>query len=177
MAFFLSFSSEDDKIKFEYLYEKYKRLLYKKAYEIVRDNALAEDAVSEAYFRVYKNLGKIDDPASGKSAAFLVVIVKNAALTILKKRKDQTKEIDDIDIPYNADIELKLISKERIDELGKLVGQLSENLRQPFLLSYVYDMPYKRIAELLNLSETAVTVRIHRARKKLANLIEKEAGI
>ena len=45
MFIFLTFATEEDKLKFERLFEKYKRLLLYKAYGILGDYSLAEDAV------------------------------------------------------------------------------------------------------------------------------------
>ena len=84
---FLSFRTENEKDKFEFLYNRYKRLLLSKAYAVLSDYELAQDAVSEAFIRVYKNLRKLDDLESGKTAAYLVMITRNAALTLLNKQK------------------------------------------------------------------------------------------
>ena len=59
MLIFLAFANDDDKSKFDYLYNRYVKLLLYKAYAVLHDYSLAEDAVSEAFIRVYKNLGKI----------------------------------------------------------------------------------------------------------------------
>ena len=55
-----------------------------KAYEILQDYHLAEDAASEAFIRIHRNIHKIDDPTDKRSIAFIVTIVKNVSLTILK---------------------------------------------------------------------------------------------
>lgn len=49
---------------FAYLYSHYKGLMLQKAYAILHDRMLAEDAVSEAFLRIYRNRHKVDDPAS-----------------------------------------------------------------------------------------------------------------
>ena len=61
-------------------------MLYK-ASSILHDYMLAEDAVSEAFIRIYKNIDKIEDPVSKKSIAFVMTIVRNTSLTILEKNK------------------------------------------------------------------------------------------
>ena len=44
--------------KFEKVYLQYGKLMYSKAYEILKEYSLAEDAVSEAFIRIFKNLHK-----------------------------------------------------------------------------------------------------------------------
>jgi len=72
--------------KFEYLYGKYKRLMLYKAYGVLGDAALAEDAVSDAFLRIYRNMDKVGDPDEARSASFVAIISRNCALTLLKRR-------------------------------------------------------------------------------------------
>ena len=171
---FLAFNTPDDKEKFNYLYNRYSRLLIYKAYEILRDYSLAEDAASEAFIRVYKNLDKIEDCDAGKTAAFLVIIARNCALTLLnKRRRDNTANIDDFDLPAPGDVEDSLISECSANELMQVIDSLSDNLKEPFLLKYAYNMSHKEIAKLLGQTENNVTVRIHRAKAKLMQMLQK----
>ena len=57
--------SEEEKSKFEKVYEKYRKLMHYVAKGILADDQLAEDAVQEAFFRSAKNfykVGEIDCP-------------------------------------------------------------------------------------------------------------------
>ncbi len=162
--------------KLEYIHSRYMNLMLFKAREILRDSMLAEDAVSEAFIRIYKNLDKIDDPSSNKSLAFIITIVKNAALTILKKENryvlDGSDEPEDVRDP--SDLEERVLSDLSAETIYRLVERLGEELRGVFMLRYAYDMPHREIAKLLGISENNVTVRLHRARKKLSGLLSKE---
>lgn len=174
MILLFVFPGETDQKKFEYLYQKYKNLLLKKAYDILDDYALAEDAVSEAYIRVYKNLHKIGDPADNRSIAFAVTIVKNVALTMLSKEKKTASEEYDDAQPDDFNLEesvLNTISSRRIYEMMEPLG---EELRSVFLLRYAYDYSLKEIGLLLGVSENNAAVRLHRAKKKLARIFAGE---
>jgi RNA polymerase sigma-70 factor (ECF subfamily) len=174
MFFFLTFVTEDDRLKFELLFEKYKRLLLYKAYSILNDYSLAEDAVSEAFIRIYKNLGKIDDVNSPRAISFLITIVKNTSLTILEKQKKHGVPEDDIEIESGGDnMEETITSTAVTQDMLKIVDGLKEELRAPFLLKYAHNLSHKEIASILHISENNVTVRIHRAKNKLAKLFEK----
>jgi len=176
MFIFLTFASEDDRLKFEILFEKYKRLLLHKAYDIVGDYALAEDAVSEAYIRIYRNLSKIEDIDSPATVSFLVTIVKNTALTILGKQKKYVFNEDVLASESDGyNMEETLLSTSVTRDMLKLVDNLNEELRAPFLLKFAHDLSHREIAALLRISENNVTVRIHRAKSKLTELF-REAG-
>jgi RNA polymerase sigma-70 factor (ECF subfamily) len=165
---------KDDREKFEQLFEKYRKLMLYKAYGILNDYALSEDAVSEAFIRIYRNLNKIDDIASSRTASFLVTIVKNTALTILEKQKKYVTQESDIE-PESVDNETEdtVLSGMISSDMLKLVDSLKEDLRAPFLLKYAHGLSHKEIASLLSISENNVTVRIHRAKNKLTEMFRK----
>ena len=169
----LAFASDNDKNKFEYIYEKYKRLLWHKAYEILRDQALAEDAASEAFLRIYRNLHKIDEPDSGRTAAFLVTIVKNVAITIYnREKKAQAGNIDEFDGADDFDLEEFVASGDAARRALELLENLGEDLKAVFLLKYARDLSHKEIGKILGITENNVTVRLHRAKKKLSRLVK-----
>lgn len=167
----LTFAFDNDKDKFEYLYEKYKRLLYKKALEIVKDHALAEDAVAESYMRVYKNIGKIGDPNSPQAVSYLIIIAKNVAINIYNRQKRQIPvDISESNEADTFNLEEEILIKDAAARAMALVGSLKEELRSVFLLKYAYDMNTREIATQLGISENNVTVRLHRAKAKLAKI-------
>ena len=176
MLILLILATEDERLKFERLFEKYQKLLLYKAYAILNDYALAEDAVSEAYIRIYKNLGKIGDTEAPQTVSFLVTIVKNTSLTILSNQKKQGVPNEDIEEESGGyNMEEDLLSAAITGDMLKIIEQLKEELRAPFLLKYAHDLSHKEIAALLHISENNVNVRVHRAKSKLAELF-REAG-
>ena len=170
MILIFTFENESDRDKFEYVYSNYKRLMLHKAYSVLRDYSLAEDAASEAFIRVYKNLDKIDDPASKRAAAFVVTIVKNVALTMLQKRARQSADELTGDEPVSGFEDLVLDSIEQ-NEAFMLIDQLGEDAKVLFLMKYAYDLSHKEIGKLLGLTENNVTVKLHRVKKKLAGML------
>lgn len=173
---FMAMDAGPERDKLEYIYSRYLNLMLFKANEILRDRMLAEDAVSEAFMRIYKNLDKIDDPASNRSLAFVITIVKNAALTIWNKENryvlsdsDEPEEVGDPE-----GLEERVLSGLSAEAIYEMVGGLGEELSSVFMLKYAHDLPHRKIAKLLGISESNVAVRLHRARKKLSGLLRKE---
>ena len=177
MILFFVFSNETDQDKFEFLYQKYKNLLLHKAYDILHDYALAEDAVSEAYIRIYKNLRKIDDPAANQSIAFVVTIVKNVSLTMLAKEKKAPVEEYDESLPDSFDLEENVLNAISARQIYATMEGLGEELSSVFLLRYAYDYSLKEIGALVGISENNAAVRLHRAKKKLAEALGKEVAV
>lgn len=157
--------------KFERIYEKYKALAYSLAFEILRDSALAEDAVSEAFIRVYKNLHKIEEASSPKTAGFIAVIAKNCAKTIAKKHDMSGFAELAADPADKFDLEQSAVDRITAEEIAEAAGKLSEDLRAVFLLKYAYDMSNKEIAKTLGITAVNAGVLAHRAKKKLISLV------
>jgi RNA polymerase sigma-70 factor (ECF subfamily) len=177
-----TFTDAKDAEKFEYLYKKYKRLLYYKANEILRDPMAAEDALSETMIRVYRNMDKIGNPDSPESAAFLTTIVRNVSLTLRKKQISAPELMQsglDEDKPENGpadpfDMEESVLDKLTEERLCIILGKIDEESRNIFVLKYAYDLSHREIASQLSLTESNVTVRLHRIRKRLAKIAVEE---
>lgn len=173
----LTFSTAAERDKFEYIFNKYKKLMLHKAYGILGDYQLAEDAASEAFIRIYKNLHKIGDPDAPQCAAFLVTIVKNVSLSLLKREKShEFQELDEFRSD-GFDLEEEVLSRVSVEKMYRLIGGIHEEYQSVFLLKYAYGLSHKEIGGLLGISENNVTVRLHRAKKSLAELLRQEGYV
>lgn len=177
MILIFSFASELDRDKFEFIYSRYKNLILHKAYGILRDYALAEDAASETFIRIYKNLDKIIDPSSNQSAAFIMTIAKNCALTLLEKEKKAAPVEMDETLSDGFDLEQHILSELSSQEIYAALDQLGEEQKSIFLFKFAYGMSHRDIGKLLDLTENNVTVKLHRAKKQLAQLLVKEGYV
>ena len=167
-------ASGPERDTFEHIYRKYKNLLIHKARQITGDHMLAEDAASEAFIRIYRNLRKIGDPDSPRSVAFYVTIVKNAALTVVSKTsRDIAHEFDD-EFAAMTDVEAEALANASRDALYAVIGALGEAMRDAVLLKYAHGLTHREIAKIMKLSENNVTVILHRARKALARALSDE---
>ncbi len=81
-------------MKFDKLYKNYKRLMFGIAYDILKNEQDAEDAVQEAFIRLADNIEKIADEDSPQARNFSVVVTRNICFNMLRKRHIET-DIDD----------------------------------------------------------------------------------
>lgn len=163
--------TKEDKEKFEYLYEKYKNLMYAYAFRILKDSSSAEDAVHETYYRIAKNLSKIDNKSSRKTVNFMITIVKHVSYSMYKKiYKNKIvsfdeSEYEDINNFYTID---EIIAR-RLDyaELLKIIKSLDDKYKYPLILKYGNDFSISQIAIILDMKESTVSTRINRAKEKV----------
>lgn len=90
ISFYLSLlDTPEEKSKFEQLYLLYRQDMFKLAYGILENKYDTEDAVHEAFMRVMKKLTKISEINCPQTHAYLLIIVKNVALKIIKNEQKQ----------------------------------------------------------------------------------------
>ncbi len=168
-VFLVLLDTENERQEFTEIYERYKRLVYYNANEILQDNALAEDIVQEVFLYVAENFEKIPVENSHKLARYLVLASRGRALNLLKRRNHETEDEETLiaeignesEIPENAVVDLLQAAK-----IIELVERLNEIYRIPMeLLAQGYTS--KEIAFLLGLTESTVRKRIERGRKQL----------
>lgn len=167
--------TEGDQNKFTQLYRLYENAMYHIAYSILHDRFLAEDAVHEAFIRLFKYLPDIVEVNCHKTKALIVIIVKSASIDIYRKRKKQFE--CETEIPEDT-MELEELPLERIiadeayQELMKEMKKLKKEYQEIILLKYVYELSNKEIGLFMSLSDSAVRQNICRAKKAVKKLIE-----
>lgn len=89
LSFYLSaLESAADKEDFRALYRRYHGVMERTALAILQDPRDAEEAVQEAFIRVIENFSKINEIPCKNLGAWLVTIVRNEAITMLRRRRD-----------------------------------------------------------------------------------------
>lgn len=160
-------------MRLERLYNEYRELMYKVAYNVLNDKFAAEDAVHQAFIRVANNLHKISENDSHKTRNFLVIIVRNVALDIYNKRgKDNFTELTDELSSEDNSVENIVISEENLKRLISLICELKPIYQEALMLRYSQGYSNSEIAALLSIEETTVRKRIERAKTQLLKLLE-----
>lgn len=160
---------------------------YSKAYylarSIVKNEELAEDVVQQAYIKVWKNIGQLEN--AGTLQAWFNTIIRSTSLDELKKRKlelfenrtdDEGNEYSELDFVEDKNIEnqpeLSLERNETERLMKEIVGELSDEQRICIMMFYYQDMSVKDIAEELDVSEGTVKSRLNYGRNKIRDKVK-----
>lgn len=161
--------------RFELLYQNYKHPMQQAAFGILNDRGLAEDAVQEAFIRMGRNMERVvlaDEKQAGK---FLMVLARNAAIDIYRKRSRQMKkeilvnEMEEMEL-FTEGLEADLDEDERVQ---KLLGKIPVKYRDVLFMKYSHCMENGEIAKTLGISEENVRQRITRGKSKVRKILEK----
>lgn len=157
----------EEKRKIEKLYEKYNRLMYAVAYNIMRHVHDAEDVVLESWEKIIRHLDKINEIDSQDTKNFIVIIVERTAIDLYrknKKRKNVLLHLSEFEeSPFFA---VKEDMFESI-ELYEVMRNMPKTYSDVLILYYINCLSTKEIADLLKIKVGTVEKRLSRGRKML----------
>lgn len=166
---------------FNCLITQYRNSVANTICRITRNRDNAEDLAQEVFFRVFR--ARKTYKASARFATWLFSIVRNVAYNAIRDQKKYQnvstfsngyeKRLDEAglksELPGPEDIARASDLKR---DLKKAMGLLSLNQRTAIVLSRIDGMTYWEIAQILNVSESAVKMLVSRAKKILARELE-----
>ena len=174
ITFLMIINNDEKRTKLEEIYTHYHKDLFITAYSILKDYQEAEDAVQKMIIKLHNNLEKINEIKCKKTRAYLVTIIRNICYDTYNKKKKiiliTEEEINEIAIEDEV----------ALDEYVIKVENYLSDLHKPYaniiMLKFYYELSMPEIAEILNITENNVSVRINRALKALKKFFN-ERGV
>lgn len=174
-----------DEMAFSELMNRHQSKIYSYIYSMVGNPEIANDIFQETFTKV---ITKMDDTYNeqGKWIAWVMRIAHNATIDYLRKQKrfvDVSSNYDDdsgtdfYDRLPDEDLvsaEEQLEKEEAKDSLMKHIAELPEEQRTVVMLRHYYEMPFKEIAELTDVSINTALGRMRYALINLRKLFEEE---
>jgi RNA polymerase sigma-70 factor (ECF subfamily) len=139
---------------------------YRAAWLVLRDKQLAEEAVQEAFLRVWRFRGAL--PTGDAIRPWLYRVVVNAAISSLRHerpRRDHETTTDAGGFVVDDLTDALAVSSVVADALA----DLPEHLRVPVVLRYWVGLSEKEIATAISRRPGTVKSRLHEARTRLSN--------
>jgi RNA polymerase sigma-70 factor (ECF subfamily) len=147
---------------------------YTLAFRLTGNEDDARDVVQEAYLRAYRGLRRFRGDA--QFTTWLYRITANCAANLLAKRaRNRTEVLPEeesvVDSRPDHDPEQRMAGEDERVRVAGALAVLPWRLRQVIVLRDIYDLPHGWIASELGISEAAAKVRLHRARRRLRELL------
>lgn len=158
-------------MKFDRLYKNYKRLMFGIAYDILKNEQDAEDAVQEAFIRLADNIDKIADADSPQARNFSVVVTRNICFNMLRKRHIET-DIDDEVVCSDNSAEDNFLAAQGVETLERALESLPEKYRDILYLTVYEELSLREAAKLLGITYENAKSRVKRARKKISDFLK-----
>jgi RNA polymerase sigma-70 factor (ECF subfamily) len=171
-----------DEGAFKSLVANYQDLVYNTALGVVQNSEDAEDVTQEVFIQVYRSIDQFKGDA--KLSTWIYRITTTKALDHIRSRK-RKKRFAFITSLFGPNDELvhepvdfqhpgvALDRKEQAALLFRMIDQLPENQKVAFTLHKTEELSYQEIADVMQLSVSAVESLLFRARQNLRKLLEK----
>ena len=156
---------------FRELVERHKDYAFTVSLRILNNREEAEEAAQDAFVRAYNALATFNREA--KFSTWLYRIVVNCALTVQQKRKMKTENLENAQILRGAsDASDALKQKEQRHFIERALKLLSPDDVTMITLFYLKENSLEEISESIGIETNTVKVKLHRARKRLAEAMQ-----
>lgn len=164
-------AAQRDSAMFQPLYERYFESIYLYIFRRIADEELAADICSQVFLKAMQRLYSYEYKGVPFSAWLYRIASNEVAQHFRKAKKNRIVSIDDanvVDMFEDVDEPVELPSQE---ELVVALDKLKEDDLQLIELRYFEGLPYKEIAEILDITENNAKVKtfriLNRLKKKL----------
>jgi RNA polymerase sigma factor (sigma-70 family) len=167
--------NRDERSFFDSVYTDSFPLLFKVVYRIVGDEDTAEEICHEAFIRFFEFSTRLPD--GDQARYWLLRVGKNLAFNY---RKRQGRERTAYQRVWNEperpseEADEALLQDETARIVRGAVEKLPGSLRDVIVLKEYGGLSYVEIGETLGISIGNVKVRVHRARERLARMLEED---
>ena len=156
---------------FEELVDQFKNLVFAMIARTVSDRSRAEDLAQDVFLRIHRGLPYFRGEA--RLSTWIYRIVVNVC-TQDKSHAPASVSLDDPDskLPPPARVDRRFSDFELRDRLEKAIQQLPPQYRLLIASHYLQGVQYEDLAEAMNLPLGTVKTQLHRAKRRLRELLE-----
>ena len=155
-------------VYFEEIYKRYADKVYRKCYSFVYNRGKAEDFTHDIFLKLILKIGTFKEDS--KFSTWLYSITYNYCMDQIRVNKKEAKVplADNFDLE-DQDDDAEIIAMQT-SGLKKSLQKIPSDEKALLLMKYQDDFSLKDIAETLNISESAVKMRLLRSKEKLRKL-------
>ena len=166
-----------DQQAYRVLVEKYKSYVFTLVLRFAKTREDAEEISQDVFVKTYRSLA--DFRGDSKFSTWLYTIARTTSITFLRKKRLETTSIDqentlqqleNQESAFNANLVEK---KGRTAMVNQAIALLDPDDARVISLFYQGEQSLEEIGNILSLEPNTVKVRLHRARQKLKEKMEK----
>src|SRR6188508_850690 len=168
--------------RFAELVSRHQRRAMRIAYQYLRDAADADEAVQDAFLKVFSHIGSYRD--AWPFEVWFTRILINGCLDRRKARARRDRRFAPAEEATGADEarptfggggtldpEARVLARERRDRIARAVDRLEGRQRTVFMLCHYGDCTPREVSAMTGLNESTVRVHLFRAARKLRALL------
>ncbi len=161
-------------------YDQYYAKVRRFILALVKDEWVADDLIQETFIRVQQNVKSLRDPSKLSSWIFRIAynLCQDHFRQVKTSRREESIDQEDTEglketlIQEGKDIQKELEQRQMGECVQNQINLLPESLRTVLVLFDIMEFSHQEIADILGITVDNVKVRLHRARKKLKDILE-----
>ena len=168
--------ARSDEVALAELYDRYGKIAYGLSLRVLRDEALAEDAVQEAFLAIWRGAARYV-PERGKASTWILTLVHRRAVDLV--RREQRRRADQL--PESTSLATKLDAQEEVwlrlerERVQAALAKLPDRMRETLELAYYGGFTQSELAERLGEPIGTIKSRMFTGLARLRELLEGEA--
>ena len=151
--------------------------LFRYAFWLCGEEALANDLVQETFLRAWRALGDLRETNAAK--AWLITILRREHARLYERKRPQFDDVSELEIADERDaVQPEAIGEDAV--IRAAIHRLDPKYREPLLMQVLGGFSCEEIAQELKISPAAVMTQLFRARQKLKVMLgdgNKEANV
>lgn len=157
------------------LVDKYKDMVYTLAVRMLKNREEAEEVAQDTFIKVFKSLENFK--GDSKFSTWIYRVAYNTCLDRIKKNKKHLNNVAIDEFTFNKldtiDNALdNIIKEEKSTLIRNCINKLPEDSSALLTLFYFEELSLEEISKIINIEANTVKVKLFRARKKLATILE-----
>ena len=173
---------DGDERAFEIVYERYQGRVFRFAMQMTGQEAMAEEITHDVFLELIREPLRYDE-TRGPLLPFLLGWARNLVARALERDwryvRESEEESDQSLLPEPAvwrDLDAELVTRERIEELRKVIATLPLPFREAVALCDLQELDYETAAGVLGCPVGTVRSRLHRGRNLIAARMRSRQG-
>ncbi len=159
------------------LVQRYQNYVFTIVLRYIKSREDAEEVAQDIFIKAYRSLS--DFKGASKFSTWLYTITTTTCITFLRKKKLELHSLDNekvFEVADNQDSGMsanQIEQKSRVNMVNNAIAMLSGDDAELITLFYKGEQTLEEIAKVLGIEANAVKVRLHRARTRLKEKMQK----
>lgn len=152
---------------FAELYDRLAPGVFRYCRRVLGSQSLAEDITQEAFVRLYRSTNR--ERTMSNVAGYVLRIARNLCLNAKSSKHYGLASLPELEVPAPSGVQYE--HKELLAIIESVVACLPIEYREAFVLREYNGLSYSEIADILDIREPTVKIRIFRAKQKIRALL------
>ena len=165
--------ADNDPMLFGKLYDRYAKLVYNKCYGFAKSEDEAEDLTQDVFLQLFIKLRTFK--GKSKFSTWLYSFTYNFCVNYVNRNKqlkirDKSVQVESSEYKLTEEVPDESLFEMKADKLKKCLEIISAEERSILLLKYQDGASIKELVNLLDIGESAVKMRLKRAKERLLEI-------